>query len=79
LRYRHEFQNVAIEILKVNASSAVPIVEHCVIGRPRRTSEYEPGGFHSLEHITTIRKGTEGAGCHAIAANRRCDISRRGM
>src|SRR5215831_18052042 len=49
LRYRHEFQNVAIEILKINALSAVPIVEHCVIERPRRTSEYEPGGFHSLQ------------------------------
>ena len=48
LRYRHELQNVVIEILEVNPSSAVPIVELCVIERPRSTSECAPSGFHSM-------------------------------
>jgi hypothetical protein len=49
LRYRHEFQNVAIEILEVNATTAVPIVELFVIERPRSTPEYDPSGFHAMQ------------------------------
>jgi hypothetical protein len=49
LRYRHEFQNVAIEIPEVNASSAIPIVKLCVVECPWSTPKYESSGFHSMQ------------------------------
>src|SRR5215510_16424632 len=72
LRYRHELQNVAIEIFEVNASSAVPIVEHCVIERPRSTPEYEAGGFHSMQYVERVMVALE---CLCAVAKEQCKTS----
>src|SRR5215510_16393577 len=80
LRYRHELQNVAIEIFKVNASSAVPIVEHCVIERPRSTPEYEAGGFHSMQYrvefcIADVERVMVALECLCAVAKEQCKTS----
>ncbi len=49
LRYGHQLENVPIEILEVDPSAAIPIVEFRIVERPRSTPEGEPGSLHPLQ------------------------------
>src|ERR1700694_900477 len=40
---------MAVEILEVDPPATVPIVELCVVERPRGAAEREPGSLHSLQ------------------------------
>src|SRR5262249_39703221 len=71
---------MAIEILEVNASSAVPIVEHCVIERPRTTPEYEAVGFHSMQYrvefcIADVERVMVALECLCAVAKEQCKTS----
>src|SRR5262245_18099648 len=49
LRHGHQLENVAIEVLEVDPSPAVPIIELRVVKCPRSTAEGEPGSLHPLQ------------------------------
>src|SRR5919201_6920896 len=55
LRHGHQLENVAIGIREVDAAPAVPVVELCVIERPRGAAEREPGGLHPLQDRVEFR------------------------
>lgn len=49
LRDGHKFEDVAVEVLEIEAAAAIPIVELSVIESPGAAAEGESGGFDPLQ------------------------------
>lgn len=68
---------MAIEILEVNASPAIPIVELFVIEHPRSTPEYDPSGFHSIQDrvefcVADVERIMVALKCFGAVAKKQC-------
>src|SRR5580704_9476476 len=50
LRHRHQFQQVAVRIVEIDAAAAAPIVELTIIEAPRRAAVGDLGFFDTREN-----------------------------
>ena len=59
LRHGHQLENVAVEILEIEAPAAVPVVELRIVEAPGGAAEGAPGSLHPLQNRVVMALADE--------------------